>query len=98
MLLNRADVLDLPDDQAVSRGTLALASVADATRRDATATWGALPIRPPVRRFADGSVRRGRGRRTRPPRGAAGHVARRPGRWSLSRSRAGPAPRTPVRR
>lgn len=28
VLLNRADVLDLPDDQAVSRGTLALASVA----------------------------------------------------------------------
>ena len=28
VLLNRADVLDLPDDQAISRGTLALASVA----------------------------------------------------------------------
>ncbi|MBS1673164.1 MAG: NRDE family protein [Actinobacteria bacterium] len=28
VLLNRKDVLDLPDDQAVSRGTLALASVA----------------------------------------------------------------------
>ena len=31
VLLNRADVLDLPDDQAVSRGALALASVADAS-------------------------------------------------------------------
>ncbi|WP_336647477.1 NRDE family protein [Microbacterium sp. MMO-10] len=30
VLLNRADVLDLPADQAVSRGTLALASVAGA--------------------------------------------------------------------